>query len=92
MIRTLRNYRSLALLVATAAAALLLSATTHAFSSGSPVCSITPTEMNNNMLTASTPSSNGWSLSVPASYSSGSALTLVLANTNAGKQFRGLLL
>ena len=77
---------------AAAATALLLCETTHAFSSGSSVCSITPTVMNSNMLPATIMSPNGWSLSVPGNYSSGPALTVVLANTSAGKQFRGLLL
>lgn len=92
MIRTRPNYRFLPLLVATAAVTLSFCAATHAFSSGSPVCSITPTEMNNSMLTATILSPNGWSLSVPGNYSSGSAFSVVLANANPGRQFRGLLL
>ena len=91
MMCALRNHRFTSMAVA-AAATMLLCATTHAFSAGSPVCSITSAQMNSNMLTASIPSPNGWSLSVAGSYASGSDLNVVLANASAGKQFRGLLL
>ena len=36
-------------------------------------------------------SPNGWSINVPLSYTAGTPLTVAIANTNGGKQFRGLL-
>ena len=92
MMCALRNHRSTVVAFVAAATTLLLCATTHAFSSGSPVCSITPASMNSNMLTANIPSPNGWTLSVAGRYASGSILTVTLANADASKQFRGLLL
>lgn len=67
-------------------------ADSFAFSSGAPVCTITPASMDANDLTATIPSPNGWSINAPLSYTAGSPLTVTIANTNSGKQFRGILI
>lgn len=93
MMRALQNHRSSTIAFAAAVTMLLFCASSHARSSGSPVCSITPTEMNNSsMQPATITSPNGWSLSVLGNYTSGSAILVELTNASASKQFRGLLL
>lgn len=69
-----------------------LCANSFAFSTGSPVCSVTPAVMDANDLTATIPSPNGWSINVPLSYTAGSPLTVAIANTNPSRQFRGILI
>ena len=73
-------------------ATLCLSPGAFANSFGSPVCSITPAQMDAADLTATVISPNGWSINVPISYTAGTPLTVAIANSNTSKQFRGLLL
>jgi len=80
------------LMAVLAVPALCLSPTASANSSGSPVCTITPAQMDQVDLTAMVVSPNGWSINVPIAYTSGTPLTVAIANSNTSKQFRGLLL
>jgi len=64
----------------------------HAFSAGSPVCTVTPSTMTSNEGSAAIASPNGWSIAAPLGYNAGVPLTISISNSNAGKQFRGLLL
>ncbi len=69
-----------------------LCAESLAFSTGSPTCPVTPTTMASNEGAASVLSPGGWTLTAPVGYNAGSTLSVAIANTNPGKQFRGILL
>ncbi len=74
------------------AAVLGLYRESFAFSSGAPGCNVTAATMSGAEGPAIVPSPGNWSLTAPLTYTSGVALTVAIANTNPGKQFRGILL
>jgi hypothetical protein len=71
---------------------LLLPTDAVAFSSGSPVCQVTASDMSGAEGTPAVASPNGWSITVATGYNAGVPLNVGISNTNPGKQFRGILL
>lgn len=78
----------------TGALTALACSTAIAFSGGSPItqCTIDPAKMAQVMGAPSVPSPNGWSFSVPSTYTPGGNTAIAIRHTDANKQFRGILL
>lgn len=85
-----RFARATTLLAASCAA--MMSTTASAFSTGSPVCSVSTAAMAGNEGSSVLTSPAGWSFVLPSTYVPGVPLTVTVQNTNATKTFRGILM
>ncbi len=87
------SHRSLIQHVAICIAALVFSHVASALPSGSPVCTTTTAEMNNNMGTRPEDNPNGWRIETNSvTYSPGGATFGVRIAHATNRQFKGLLL